>query len=154
MLSEHFSLEEIIKSQTASRLGLNNTPTEEQINKLQYLCNNILEPLRRAFNKPIIITSGFRSECLCEAIGSSKNSQHAKGEAVDLEIIGVSNKKVSDWIDNNCDYDQLILEYHTPNEPNSGWVHVSLKEQNNRKQYLFCYKENDKTIYKPIGEYL
>ena len=92
---------------------------------------NILEPVRAKFDKPIIITSGYRSlKRLCEAIISKTTSQHTKGEAVDFEIAGVSNLQVALWINNNCDFDQLILEYwkEEDNDPNSGWVNCSFEE--------------------------
>ncbi len=113
------------------------------------ICANILEPVRVHFDKPVIITSGFRSPELCVAIGSSTNSQHAKGEAADFEIPGVSNKELADWIHDNLPYDQLILEFFDGKDPNSGWVHCSHKSEN-RGQYLIAYKdENNKTKYAP-----
>ena len=125
------------KSQTATRLGLDNTPTEEHVASLRALCENVLEPTRSQFNAPVIISSGYRSEFLCEEIGSKPTSQHCKGEAVDFEIIGVDNHKVASWIHANLDYDQLILEFYESGKPNSGWVHVSYKSDGqNRKQAL------------------
>ena len=94
------------------------------------------------------ISSGYRSPELCTAIGSKITSQHAKGEAADFEIFGVSNKELADYINENLDYDQLILEYWKESDPNSGWVHCSYSEGNNRNQYLKAYKdENNKTCY-------
>ena len=96
-----------------------------------------MEPTRARFEKPIIITSGYRSEALCEAIGSKKTSQHTKGQAADFEVAGLSNLQVALWIENNCDFDQLILEFWKEEEgPNSGWIHVSFSEGSNRKQVL------------------
>ena len=135
-LSKHFKLEEFTKSMTATRKGIDNNPGAGDIKNLENVCYEILEPLRAKFEKPIIITSGYRSEELCEAIGSKKTSQHAKGQAVDFEIAGVSNLQVALWINNNCDFDQLILEYWKDGEPNSGWVHCSFKDGSNRKQVL------------------
>ena len=151
-LSGHFSLNELTKSQTATRKGINNTPSPEQVDNLTALCIQVLEPTRRHFGKPMVITSGYRSADLCLAIGSNPNSQHAKGEAADFEIYGLSNKELADWINENLYYDQLILEYYEPGQPNSGWVHVSyIKEINsNRKEYLMAIKTNGKTSYKPI----
>ena len=83
-----------------------------------------------------MITSGYRTEALCEILKSSKSSQHTKGEAVDFEIAGISNLQVALWIENNCDFDQLILEFWKEGEPNSGWVHCSYKDGSNRKQVL------------------
>ena len=92
-LSKHFTLEEMTKSMTATRKGIDNTPGPGEIKNLGDLCYEILEPLRAHFDKPVTITSGYRSEALCEAIGSKKTSQHAKGQAVDLEINSVPNIK-------------------------------------------------------------
>ena len=137
-LSKHFKLEEFTKSQTAIRKGINNEAGSGEIKNLTDLCYTVLEPVRAKFDKPIIITSGFRSEELCEAIGSKKTSQHAKGQAVDFEIAGVSNLQIAVWIEANCDFDQLILEFWKAEDkdPNSGWVHCSYVEGSNRKQVL------------------
>ena len=137
-LSKHFKLEEFTKSQTAIRKGINNEAGSGEIKNLTDLCYTVLEPVRAKFDKPIIVTSGFRSEELCEAIGSKKTSQHAKGQAVDFEIAGVSNLQIAVWIEANCDFDQLILEYwkEEDKDPNSGWVHCSYVEGSNRKQVL------------------
>jgi len=125
-LSENFSLKEMTFSDTAIRKQIDNTPEIEHIIALTNLCCNILQPVRENFKKPIKINSGYRSVELCEAIGSSARSQHAKGEAADFEIYGLSNLELATWIYDNLDYDQLILEFHDPDEdPNSGWVHVS-----------------------------
>ena len=139
-LSKHFKLEEFTKSMTAIRKGIDNEPGSGDIKNLENLCYEILEPLRAKFDKPITITSGYRSEELCLAIGSKRTSQHAKGQACDLEIFGVPNIKTAYWLQNNVDFDQLILEYWKPknkNDINSGWVHVSYNEKGaNRKQVL------------------
>ena len=138
-LSKHFKLHEFEKSATAIRLGIKNKAGAGDIKNLGDLCYEILEPVRAKFDeKPVIITSGFRSEELCEAIKSSKTSQHTKGQAVDFEIAGVSNLEVALWIQNNCNFDQLILEFwkEEDNDPNSGWVHCSFVEGSNRKQVL------------------
>jgi zinc D-Ala-D-Ala carboxypeptidase len=137
-LSKHFKLIEFEKSMTATRLGIKNKAGSGEIKNLTDLCYGVLEPTRAKFDKPITITSGYRSEELCEAIGSKKTSQHTKGQAVDFEIAGVSNLEVALWISNNCDFDQLILEYWNSedNDSNSGWIHVSFVEGSNRKQIL------------------
>ena len=134
-LSKHFKLIEFTKSMTATRKGIKNEAGSGEIKNLTDLCYGILEPVRAKFEKPVIITSGYRSEELCEAIGSKKTSQHAKGQAVDFEIAGVSNLAVALWLSNNCDFDQLILEFWT-GEANSGWIHASFSEGSNRKQVL------------------
>ena len=150
-LSENFSLQELTKSQTATRKGIDNTPSEEHQENLKSLCANVLQPVREHFGRVVTVSSGYRSPELCTAIGSKTTSQHAKGEAADFEIFGVSNKELSDWIHYNTQYDQLILEYWNESDPNSGWVHCSFSEGKNRKQYLKAYKdENNKTCYQPI----
>ena len=143
-LSGHFSLSELTKSQTAIRKGIDNKPTLDHIENLTELCTHILEPTRRNFGKPMVITSGYRSEELCEAIGSSKNSQHAKGEAADFEMFGVDNKELAKYIKNNLVFDQLILEFYNPDDPSSGWVHCSYNKEENRKQSLL-YNGKDYT---------
>ena len=150
-LSKNFSLEELTKSQTATRKGIDNTPSPEHQANLQSLCTAILQPIRDHFSKVVTVSSGYRSQELCLAIGSKTTSQHAKGEAADFEIFGVSNKELADYIHEHLDYDQLILEYWKESDPNSGWVHCSYSEGNNRKQYLKAYKdENNKTCYQPM----
>ena len=149
-LTANFSLSELTKSQTAERKGIDNTPSAEHQDNLKSLCTAILQPIRDHFSRVVTISSGYRSPELCEAIGSSSKSQHARGEAADFEIFGLSNKTLADYIDQNLHYDQLILEYWNESDPNSGWVHCSFSEGNNRKQYLRAYKENGKTKYEPV----
>jgi len=128
-LSEHFTLGELIRSDTADRLGIDNMPPAELIPKLERICTEILEPIREHFGKPFRPSSGYRSPAVNKAVGSSTTSQHCKAEAVDFEIPGVSNYELAVWIRDNLEFDQLILECYRPGEPNSGWVHVSLKEE-------------------------
>ena len=149
-LSDNFSLLELTKSQTAERKGIDNTPSTEHQENLKLLCTSILQPIRDHFSRVVSVSSGYRSEALCLAIGSKTTSQHAKGQAADFEIYGLSNKELADYIHQNLDYDQLILEYWKESDPNSGWVHCSYSEGNNRKQYLKAYKENGKTKYENI----
>jgi len=135
-LSGHFSLSELTKSQTAERKGISNKPTLEHIENLTELCTQVLEPTRRNFGKPMVITSGYRSEELCEAIGSKTTSQHAKGEAADFEMFGLDNKSLAKYIKNNLIFDQLILEFYNQDDPSSGWVHCSYSKEENRKEAL------------------
>jgi uncharacterized protein YcbK (DUF882 family) len=135
-LSQHFTLEEMIKSQTGSRKGIDNTPTQEVVENLKQLCENVLEYIRVRFGKPITVNSGYRGPALNKAIGGAKNSQHMTGQAADIEIIGVDNKVLFNWIKDNMEFDQLILEYYKEGVPDSGWVHVSWNSQGNRKQVL------------------
>ena len=148
-LSRNFSLSELIKSDTAIRRGINNNPNAEQIEKLKTLCEKILQPVRDHFGR-VKITSGYRSPELCVAIGSSLNSQHARAEAADFEVVGVDNCDLADWIKRELPYDQLILEFYTPGEPNSGWIHCSYTTDQPRKQFLHAYKSEGKTKYKPV----
>ena len=136
-LSQNFTLAEMIKSQTAERKSINNNPNEDNIENLQRLCEHILQPVREHFGNVVSVSSGVRSPELCVAIGSSTTSQHASGQAADFEIYGVSNKELADYIADNLDFDQLILEFWKPEEPNSGWVHCSYKgADQNSKEYL------------------
>lgn len=127
-LSENFQLHEFTRSQTATRRGIDNTPGQQEIASLRLLCEKVLEPVRAHFGAPVRISSGYRSPALNRAIGGSRTSQHAKGEAADFEIAGVSNVEVCRWMEARLNYDQLILEFYTPGIPNSGWIHVSYRE--------------------------
>ena len=150
-LSKNFNLVEMTKSQTATRKGIDNTPSPEHQANLQWLCMHVLQPIRDHFSQVVTVSSGYRSPELCTAIGSKITSQHAKGEAADFEIFGVSNKELADYINENLEYDQLILEYWKESDPNSGWVHCSYSEGNNRKQYLKAYRDEDnKTCYQSM----
>ena len=150
-LTENFNLNELTKSQVAERKGIPNNPSSDHIDSLKKLAESVLQPLRNHYESPVIITSGYRSAELCLAIGSSIESQHAKGQAAVLEIIGVSNYDTALWIKNNLDFDQLILEFWKgEDEPNSGWIHVSYVGKKNRKQSLRAFRDdNGKVDYKP-----
>tara|TARA_E500000178_G_scaffold355979_1_gene430889 strand:- start:2656 stop:3117 length:462 start_codon:yes stop_codon:yes gene_type:complete len=145
-LSENFSLNEFTKSDTAVRKGIDNTPNETHLENMKSLCENVLQKVRTHFGKSVRITSGYRSPELCEAIGSSKTSQHAKGQAADFEITGIDNKVLAEYIIDNLDFDQIILEFYTDGDPNSGWVHCSYKDDN-RKQVLRASRVDGKTRY-------
>ena len=148
-LSRNFSLQEMIKSDTAIRLDIDNNPNADQVEKLKALCENILQPVRDHFGR-VKVTSGFRSSELCVAINSSVNSQHAKAEAADFEVVGTDNAELFDWIKFNLEPDQLILEFYTPGEPNSGWIHCSWIPEGRRASFLHAFKQDGKTKYKPI----
>ena len=150
-LSKNFSLKEMTKSQTAERHGLTNNPSEDHQDNLKKLCENILQPVRDHYGKVVSVSSGYRSPELCVKIGSSLKSQHAKGQAADFEIFSVPNADLAKYIIDHLDFDQLILEYHNTDEPNSGWIHCSYKNaEDNRKQILRAYRNSDgKTIYEP-----
>jgi hypothetical protein len=138
-LSSNFSLQELTKSQTAERKGLDNTPDSTQIAALVKLCENILQPVRDHYGVPFVPSSGFRSPELCLAVGSSIKSQHAKGQAADFEVPGVSNLELAEWIRDNLEFDQLILECYSGG--NTGWVHCSYVHEP-RKQ-LLTYDRNN-----------
>jgi len=146
-LSANFTLKELTKSDTATRLGLDNTPDEETIENLKLLCEKVLQPVRGHFGKPVTINSGYRSPESNAAVGGSKTSDHCKGQACDLEIDGVSNPDLAQWIMDNLEYTQLILEFYTQGQPNSGWVHVSYDPNNLKKQELTATKIAGKTTY-------
>ena len=141
-LSANFTLAELTKSQTAERCGIDNSPDKEHVDNLQKLCDEILQPIRDYFKKPVVISSGYRSPELSKKIGSSSRSQHCRGEAADLEIPGVSNKELADFINENLNFDQVILEFHNPDEINSGWVHVSYVGDKNRSEYLLAERDD------------
>ena len=146
-LSTNFTLEEFTRSQTAIRQNIDNTPTEEHSENLKLLCEMVLQPVRDHFG-PIAINSGYRGVVLNKTIGGSFKSQHCQGQAADIECPGTGNRHVADWISDNCTFDQLILEFHPPGIPDSGWVHVSFNRGSNRMQRLRAVKEDGKTVYK------
>ena len=146
-LSENFSLNEFTKSDTAVRKGIDNTPNDVHLENMKALCENVLQKVRSHFGKSVRITSGYRSPELCEAIGSSSKSQHAKGQAADFEITGIDNKELAEYIIDNLDFDQIILEFYKDGDPNSGWVHCSYKLHGNRKQVLRASRVDGKTHY-------
>ena len=145
-LSENFTLAELTKSSTATRLGIDNSPSPEQLENLVELCHKVLQPLREAVG-PINISSGLRVPALNKAIGGSKTSQHCaiNGAAADIDI--EDNKKVFDYIKNNLQFDQLIWEFGNEKQPD--WVHVSYHYGHNRGQVLKAVKKDGKTKYVP-----
>lgn len=147
-LSPNFSLAEMTKSETSLRKGLENTPGEVEIENLRALAVNVLQPVREAFGKGVHVNSGFRHPEVNAAVGGSKTSDHCKGQAADIEIPGVANADLAQWIVDNLEFRQVILEFYTPGIPDSGWVHVSYVEGDNKKQVLTAMKENGKTVYK------
>jgi|LakMenE01Jun11ns_1017448.scaffolds.fasta_scaffold9956670_8 putative chitinase len=150
-LSEHFNLKEFTKSETAIRKRIDNTPNAQHAQNLKNVCEKILEPVRNHFGKPVRINSGYRGSALNAAVGGSGKSQHCNGEAVDFEIDGLPNPDLAKWVAENCEFDQIILEFYDPKEgPNSGWVHASYTSTGtNRKQKLTAVTVNGKTVYKP-----
>ena len=149
-LSANFTLSELTKSQTAVRKNIKNEPSTAHVENLIHLAETVLQPVRDHFGKPVVISSGYRSPELCEAIGSSTKSQHARGEAADFEIMGVDNMQLAMWINKNTDFDQLILEFYEPGDPNSGWVHCSAVKEGSRGQVLKASKVEGRTKYENI----
>ena len=143
-ITPHFTLSEFTKSQTAERKGIDNTPEPVHIKNIETLCLNVLEPIREHFNKPMTINSGYRCVDLCEAIGSKSTSQHAKGEAADIEIAGISNADLAIFIKDNLSFDQLILEcYDQAKGPSSGWVYVSFVGQPENRLDVLTYDRSN-----------
>jgi len=140
-ISEHLSLKEVTKSNTATRLGISNKPTSEHLENLKLIAENIFEPIREHFKKPIGISSGYRSQRLNKAVKGSAISDHCKGKALDIDADifgGLTNKEIFDYIKDNLEFKQLIWEYG--NEENPNWVHVSFDPNNNKKQILKTLK--------------
>jgi zinc D-Ala-D-Ala carboxypeptidase len=149
-LSMNLSLSEVLVSQTAKRLQISNEPTKEHLNNLKQIANNIFQPLRDGLGYPIYVSSGYRSEALNKAIkGSSKTSQHMKGQALDLDADvykGVTNKDIFLFIRDNLDFDQLILEC-VGDDGTGGWVHVSYSEGKNRGKVMTAERINGRIKY-------
>lgn len=146
-LSHNFTLQELIKSHEAVRKGLDNAPSQEVINNLQELSNMVLQPVRNHFGKSVTVNSGYRSPEVNAAVGGSKTSDHCKGQAADIEIAGVPNAELAEWIRDNLAFTQVILEFYTQGIPDSGWVHVSYDPANLKKQSLTAVKQDGKTVY-------
>jgi len=153
-LTEHFTLAEMIVSPTAKRLGIPNTPTAAHIENMRYCCEKILEPVRAKFG-PVTINSSYRAPLVNKAVGGSATSQHVNGQAIDFEVKGVDNKKVADWVADNLEFDQVILEFYSAGDKNSGWVHASIKKEGgNRKQRMIATKSKaGGTKYTPVKDF-
>lgn len=146
-LSKNFWLAEFTQSQVATRLGISNNPNPHEIAALRQLAENVLQPIRDHFGKPVVINSGFRSPQVNHRIGGAASSQHTRGEAADIEIPGVSNLELAKWIRDNLEVDQLILEGYNPLVgPSSGWVHVSWRA-NPRQSVLTATFTNGRAHY-------
>jgi zinc D-Ala-D-Ala carboxypeptidase len=146
-MTKNFSLAELTKSETALRLGIENQPDEEQLNNLLLLCANVLQPVRDHFGKGVKVNSALRTIPVNRAVGSSDSSHHVKGMAADIEIPGVPNAELAEYIRDNLPFTQVILEFYTRGIPDSGWCHVSYDPQNLKRQALTAVKENGKTVY-------
>lgn len=135
-LSPNFTLAEFTASATAVAQRIDNAPNAAQIAAMKMLCAKVLEPLRAHFGRPVHLSSGFRTPKLCLAVGSSVDSQHARGEAADFEIPGIDNVTVARFIRDRMAFDQLILENYVRGHPDSGWIHVSYRDGRLRKDVL------------------
>ena len=142
-LSTNFSVAELSKTNVRQ---FDNTPSMQVIDNLQQLVDNVLQPLRDKFG-PVTVTSGYRSPEVNKAIGGSGTSDHCKGFAADIEIGGKDNKELAQYIRDNMEFTQLILEFYIPGVPDSGWVHVSFDKGNLKKQCLTASKAGGKTVY-------
>jgi hypothetical protein len=147
-VSEHFTLEELTKSQTGDRRGIDNVPGSDAVDCLKVLCARVLEPVRAHYG-PVFINSGYRGQALNKAVGGASASQHCLGQAADIEVPGVANGDLATWVVANLDFDQAILECYRKGQPNSGWVHVSYKNAGNRKTTLTAAVSNGKMVYTP-----
>ena len=148
-LSENFTLSEMTKSETALRHGLPNDPEPDHLENMKKLAEHVLQPVRDHYGRGVKVNSAYRHPDVNRAVGGSTTSDHCKGMAADIEIPGVPNAELAEWIQDNLEFRQLILEFYTPGIPDSGWVHVSYNEADNKKQVLTAMKENGKTVYKP-----
>ena len=146
-LTKNFTLEEMTKSETALRYDIDNTPNEQEISAMKLLAEKVLQPVRDHFGKGVKVNSGFRNQDVNQKVGGSRNSDHIRGQACDIEIPGVPNAELAEWIKDNLQFNQLILEFYTPGVPDSGWVHVSYIPEDNKKQVLTATKKNGKTVY-------
>ena len=148
-LTRNFSLHELTKSETAMRHDLDNTPGPVEIANLTTLAGKVLQPIRDHFAKGVHVSSGFRHPNVNAKVGSSRTSDHTKGMAADFEIPGVPNYELAEWVKDNLEFTQLILEFYSPGIPDSGWVHVSYDPGNLKKQVMTAVKKDGKTVYLP-----
>ena len=151
MISKHISYREGVYSITATRLGIDNTPNDEQLDNMELVAEEVFEPLRVYVGGPIKINSFFRCPELNKAIGGSSKSQHCKGQAMDIDdTFGrMANAEMYHWIKEHLDFDQMIWEFGDDDNPN--WVHVSyVSSEDNRRRCLKAYRKGGKTRYKVI----
>jgi hypothetical protein len=146
-LTKNFTLSEMTKSETALRHGMDNTPDQTVISNMQALAVHVLQPVRDHYGRGVKVNSGFRSPDVNARVGGSRTSDHTRGMAADIEIPGVPNAELAEWIRGNLPFTQLILEFYTRGVPDSGWVHVSYDPANLKKQALTAVKQDGKTVY-------
>lgn len=135
-LTQNFTLHEMIKSETALRHHMGNHPGETEVDNLRKLCENVLQPVRNYYGLPVKVNSGYRHPLVNARVGGSPRSDHCKGMAADIEIPSIANLNLAQWIEDNLEFTQLILEFYTPGIPDSGWVHVSYNPFDLKKQVL------------------
>jgi zinc D-Ala-D-Ala carboxypeptidase len=148
-LTANFSLQELTKSETALRHNLPNDPDEKAIANLKVLCEQVLQPVREHYGKGVKVNSGYRHPDVNAAVGGSKTSDHCQGQAADIEIPGVPNHELAEYIAKTYKFTQVILEFYTPGIPDSGWVHVSYNPADLKCQTLTATKKDGKTVYLP-----
>jgi zinc D-Ala-D-Ala carboxypeptidase len=149
-LSKNLALAEVTRSETAKRKGISNMPTPEHLENFKKLAENVFQPIREHFGKPIHISSGYRSKALNTAVGGSLSSQHCTGEAIDIDMDGtdITNAQIFHFIKDNLTWDQMIWEFGTDENPD--WVHVSYESTGKqRKQILVAKRVGGKTVYVP-----
>lgn len=147
--TKNFTLSELTKSEAALRHDMDNSPPQDVTSNLQALAVYVLQPVRDHFNCGVKVNSGYRSPDVNAKVGGSRTSDHCRGMAADIEIPGVPNHELAEWISENLPYTQLILEFYTRGVPDSGWVHVSYDPANLKQQDLTAVKEDGKTVYLP-----
>ena len=148
-LTKNFTLAEMTKSETALRFGMANDPSPTEIENLRVLCEKVLQPVRDYYGMGVKVNSGFRHPLVNAKVGGSTTSDHCKGFAADIEIPGIPNAELAEWIAEHLEFRQLILEFYTVGVPDSGWVHVSYNPADNKKQVLTATKQDGKTVYLP-----
>ena len=146
-ISKNFSLSEMVKSATAVRLNVDNSPNSVHLVNLTHLAIHILQPVRDQFGV-ITINSGYRSPALNSKVGGSKTSQHCNGQAADFESFSTPNPDLAKWISKNLEFDQLILEFYDGKDPNSGWIHCSYNLMGNRKKIMTALKTKSGVVYR------
>jgi hypothetical protein len=148
-LTQNFTLSEMTKSETALRFGMANDPTATEIENMRVLCEKVLQPVRDYYGMGVKVNSALRTLPVNRAIGSGDSSHHVRGMAADIEIPGIPNAELAEWIAEHLEFTQLILEFYTPGVHDSGWVHVSYVPEDLKKQVLTATKKDGKTVYLP-----
>ena len=148
-LTRNFSLHELTKSETAARHDMPNEPGSAEVANLVDLAAKVLQPIRDYFQKGVHVNSGYRHPDVNAKVGGSRTSDHCRGMAADIEIPGVPNAELAQWVKDNLEFTQLILEFYMPGIPDSGWVHISFDPKNLKKQVMTATKRDGKTVYLP-----